>query len=199
MANLSTQIVSNTYIAQGIGDISGATKSLKTAQSGLGNYTLRAVVPASGSTYFSQNGTVGAAAFQHLFSFLKLTEYYYDFATDGGAVGTITLRGPQLPATAVVCGGRWFPTTAFTSGGSATISLGTASGSAANLLAATAIGTAGTVGVKAIIPVMTAATDVTLSANSSPVIAVGTAALTAGAGKLVLFYFTQEADTTSVA
>ncbi len=199
MANLSTSINGNNYIAYGIGDISGTTNSLKSVQNGLTNYTLRGVVQPSGSVYTSLIGTVGSAAFTHLFTFLKLAEYYYDFATDGGAVGAIALRGPQLPATAVIVGGRWITTTTMTSGGSATIALGSRAAAINDLKTATAIATIGAVGSQALVPVMTAATDVLLTVNSSPAITVAVAALTAGKAKVVLFYVTAEADSTSVA
>lgn len=198
MANFDTTINEKTYIAQGIGDVVGATKSQKTAQASLSNYSLRSINPNTGEVYQSINRTVGSAALVEEFTHLKVATYYYNFATDGGAVGTITLRGPVLPADAVVVGGRAIITTAFTSGGSATLTLGTASGSSTNLLGSTAVASL-TAGSKALVPVMTAATDIVLTANSSPVAVIGTAAMTAGALKLVVFYVTAQADATSVA
>jgi hypothetical protein len=195
MSVLDTQINRQAYIGQGIGDVMGATKSLKTAQQALPNYTLSAVLPNSGELYNSLNRTVGSAAFVEEFTFLKATTYHYDFATDGGAVGTINLRGPALPADAVVVGGRAIVTTAFTSGGSATLTAGTSSGAPANLLASIAVASL-TTGSKALVPVMTAATDIVLAANSVPVAVIGTAAMTAGALKLIVFYMTAQRDTT---
>lgn len=200
MANLSTSINTEAFIAYGIGDIVGATSSLKTAQTSLTNYQLEGVVQPSGSIYQSLVGTVGSAAFVHEFTYLKQAEYYYNFATDGGATGNITLRGPVLPATAVICGGRYYVTSAVLGGGSAEFSIGTAASvSTTNLVASAVLGTNGTAGKHAIIPVMTSATDIALTINSSPVMAVSVAALTAGSYKLVLWYFTQEVDATSVA
>jgi len=68
---------------------------------------------------FSTGGTTVPLAPQY--------EYAYDFATDGGAIGAIVLRGAKLPANFVVEDARWNPTVAFTSGGAAQISLGTRS------------------------------------------------------------------------
>lgn len=126
-------------------------------------------------------------------------QYEYDFATDGGAVGTITLNrgasGP-IPANFVITHVNYFVNTAITSGGAATVSIGTASGTPANILAATAIGTMGTAGQKAAIPILTTpATAINVTTASYPVIVVATAALTAGNFTIQIDGFFTGADT----
>lgn len=86
----------------------------------------------------------------------------YDFAVDGGAIGTLSLLDDQgnpaiLPAGAIVTNVVANVITAPTSAGLATVSLGTfASSSVTNLLGATAI--ASLTGFVAGVPVGTAAT-----------------------------------------
>jgi hypothetical protein len=113
----------------------------------------------------------------------------YNFARQGGAVGTLKLIYPPdpafpggapsgtLPANAIVTGCYIDVITAPTSGGSATIALSTGQG-AADLLAATA--KASFTGIMACIPVGTAATAIKLTADSVPTLTIATAALTAG-------------------
>lgn len=114
---------------------------------------------------------------------------FYDFAVDGGAVGTITLRsndGP-LPLNAVILDGFLDVTTAL-SGGTST---GALQAEAANDLVAQAATTGApwsTTGRKSIIPVGTGATAVKTSAARSPAFVIGTAVLTQGVFRLVLEY-----------
>lgn len=129
-------------------------------------------------------------------SFLPAFQYFYDFATDGGAVGNIVLRGPLLPANFRITEAIWSPTTAFTSGGSAQISLGTVAATPANIVAAAVLGTNGTVGPKAGIPDWATKGDsIKVTVASAPVIGITVAALTAGRGTLVLYGFTESEDT----
>lgn len=129
-------------------------------------------------------------------SFLPAFQYFYDFATDGGAVGEFVLRGPKLPANFVIMNAIWEPTTAFTSGGSAQISLGTATASATNLVGAAILGTNGTTGRKQGVPDWATVGDsVKVTVESAPLLKVTVAALTAGAGTLVLFGYVGSADT----
>jgi hypothetical protein len=110
----------------------------------------------------------------------------YDFAIDGGAVGTIVLRsesGP-LPNGAVVMGGYLDITTALLSG-TGTVAL--QAEAAADLLAASAQA-ALTLGRKSIIPAFTGATTVKTTATRSPSMVIATAAFTAGKFTLVLVY-----------
>lgn len=123
---------------------------------------------------------------------LKTVRGIYDFAADGGAVGTIALTGAtQIPAGATIVGGYIDVHTALTSGGAATIAVQVES--AGDIIGAIAVAT-WTLGRKKIIPGLTAANDLSASAvvrtsaarDISAVIA--TAALTAGRFSVVLFY-----------
>ena len=117
--------------------------------------------------------------------------YEYDFATDGGANGTITLRGlGPIPANFVVTQGNYFVNTQIT--GAGTVSFGTATGTPANLLAATAIGTMGTAGSKALLPIQaTTGSHINITTESAPVMVIAGGPLTAGSFTLVLDgYFT---------
>jgi hypothetical protein len=115
---------------------------------------------------------------------------YYDFAVDGGAMTTITLRsddGP-LPIGSYVTGGLLDVTTQFTTGTSATGAL-TVEG-ANDLVSATIVSGApfSTTGQKDIVPDATGSTALELTAARNPALVVGTGTITAGAFKLVLFY-----------
>lgn len=116
------------------------------------------------------------------------SRFSYTFASLGGAVSTITLIGPPLPIGATVTGGYIEVATPPTSGGSATISAGIEA--AADLQAAAAISGApwSTAGRKSVIPAGTGATSIRLTADRQASIVVATAALTAGAFDVVLFW-----------
>ena len=119
----------------------------------------------------------------------------FDFAVDGGAIGTITLRsgpgdtmGSELPIGSVITGGYIEVDTPFTSGGAATVSAG--SEGAADLQAAAAVSGApwSTTGRKNIVPAGTGATSVKTTAKRNLALTIATAALTAGKGRVVVFY-----------
>lgn len=116
----------------------------------------------------------------------KLWEGDYDFAVDGGGTGTIVLRsahGP-LPPGAIIFGGVLDISSSLLSG---TGTMAFNSEGAGDLLAATA--QAGlTAGRKSIIPVFTGASSVKTTAARNPAITIATAAFTAGAFKLSLWY-----------
>ena len=121
---------------------------------------------------------------------LKTWTGNYDFAVDGGAVSTITLRsndGP-LPSGAYVVGGVLDVSTALDSGGSATAALQV--NGANDVINAAAFGGApwSTTGQKDIIPDNTGSTAIELTADREPKLVIATAALTAGVFKLVLEY-----------
>jgi hypothetical protein len=121
---------------------------------------------------------------------LKSWKGSYDFAVDGGAVSTITLRSNDgtLPVGAVVMGGYVKVTTGITSGGAGT---GALQVEAANdTVNGTAVSGApwSTAGQKSVIPAFTGATSVETTAARQPKLVIGTAALTAGKFDLVLFY-----------
>lgn len=124
---------------------------------------------------------------------LKTAVGEYDFAVDGGAVGTITLRGVdaagnEVPNGAVIMGGYVEVLTAFTSGGAATVAVN--SQAAGDLVAAAAVSGApwSTTGRKSVIPVFTGATTVKTTATRQLAITIATAALTAGKARVVVFY-----------
>lgn len=121
---------------------------------------------------------------------LKEATGAYDFAVDGGAVSTITLRGVginggEIPNGSVITGGYIDVATQPTSGGLATIAVN--SQAAADLKAATAV-TALTVGRHDVIPDATGDTSVKTTARRNLAIAIATAALTAGKFTVTVFY-----------
>ena len=111
----------------------------------------------------------------------------YRFADEGGAVGDITLRGDSIPSGAVIIDSLIKVNTALTSGGAATVAIKVEG--AADINAADAISGApwSTTGAKRGDLTATSA-PVTTTASRSIVATVGTAALTAGAFKVVVFY-----------
>jgi hypothetical protein len=113
----------------------------------------------------------------------------YDFAVDGGAASTITLRGDNaIPNGAYIVGGFVDVLTAVTSGGAATVAVN--SQGAGDVVAAAAVSGApwSTTGIKSVIPVFTGATVVKTTAPRSLAITIATAALTAGRFRVVVFY-----------
>lgn len=127
---------------------------------------------------------------------LKEANGEYDFAVDGGAVSTITLRcaggaalGGTIPIGSVLVGGYIEVDTIVTSGGAAT--LGINSEAAGDLLAAGTLVSGApwsSTGRKAIVPVFTAATSVKTTASRNLTVTVAVAALTAGKFRVVVFY-----------
>jgi hypothetical protein len=114
----------------------------------------------------------------------------YDFAVDGGAVGTITLRGVDaignnIPSGAVVTGGF---IDVLTGVASATGTVALQVESAGDLLVAVSPTAALTTGRKSIVPAGTGATAVKTTAARNLTMVIGTAALTAGKFRLVVLY-----------
>lgn len=124
---------------------------------------------------------------------IKVYRGEYSFAIDGGAIGAIPLRagagstGP-IPAGSVILEAFLDVTTLFTTGTAATLALSVEG--ANDLVSATVVSGApySTTGIKATIPVFTAATMIKTTAERAPTgtIAVGT--ITAGVLALVIFY-----------
>lgn len=114
----------------------------------------------------------------------------YDFAVDGGATGTITLRagtglfGNTVPSGSVVMGG-WIEvdTSALSATGTMQFELESA-GDLSGALAQAAL----TAGRKSITPAFTGATTVKTTAARSIKVVIATAAFTAGKLRVVLFY-----------
>ena len=117
----------------------------------------------------------------------------YSFAVDGGAIGAIPLRaspgsqGP-IPTGSIILEAFLDVTTGFTTGTAATLALSVEG--ANDLVSATVVSGApySTTGLKATLPVFTAATMIKTTAERSPTgtIAVGT--ITAGVLALVILY-----------
>lgn len=187
--SLNWQLGRKTIQGTGLADMGRATASLKYESNSHATDVVEGFDLTSGINCVSFNGQVQAS--------LPVFFYKYDFATDGGAIGAITLRGVGKLAAknALFYAGTWV-NTALTSGGSATVSIGCA-GSAANLLAATAIGTMGTAGGHALIPIQaTPSTWVDSGSTDQDVtITIATAALTAGSFTLVIFGIPYTTDT----
>lgn len=124
----------------------------------------------------------------------KVAVGLYDFAVDGGAISTITLRGggaigSLVPAGSVVTGGFIDVETALT-GATATIAVNLEG--AGDIVAATAVAS-WTTGRKNILPAdttgsLSAGTHVKTTVPRSIAITIATAALTAGKFKVVLEY-----------
>ena len=117
----------------------------------------------------------------------------YDFAVDGGAIGAITLRAAgsasnQIPAGSVITGGYLEIDTAFTTGSAATMAIHVEG--AGDVVAATVVSGApySTTGRKSIIPAGTGATSLKTTVPRSIVATIATGTVTAGKGRVVLFY-----------
>lgn len=128
---------------------------------------------------------------------LKEARGEYDFAVDGGAIGTIVLRaapgdsnGNDIPPGSVITGGYIEVDTAVTSASGNTGTVAVNSEGAADLQAAAVTSGApwSTTGRKAITPVYTAATGVKTTARRQLAITVATAALTAGKFRVIVTY-----------
>lgn len=119
---------------------------------------------------------------------LKWHRSRYDFAVDGGGVGTIVISAEKLPANAIVLGGVVEVDTPPTSGGAGTLAVG--SEAAGDLVAAAAVSGApwSTAGRKSIIPVFTGASSVKMTQARDVVVTIATAALTAGVVDVFLAY-----------
>lgn len=112
----------------------------------------------------------------------------YNFATDGGAVGTINLRGDQLPAGAVVVNALLIVDTALAGGtGTDTLSLGSEAAGDIQAAAARSGAPWSTTGAKRVSLTATSS-PVTTTAARSLTFAINGTALTAGAFRLVVEY-----------
>jgi hypothetical protein len=134
----------------------------------------------------NRGGLVGEARYTGR---TKWARAYYDFATDGGAVSTIALRGDKIPSGAVVIGTYIDVDTNVTSGGAATVSIGIESATdvraAATLATAPSLAAAGA----PLLGAITRATAATVTTADRDVsIAIGTAALTAGRFSVLVEY-----------
>jgi len=110
----------------------------------------------------------------------------YDFAKDGGAVGTVALRGGGLPAGAVVTSGMIDGQTSLTSDGSAQVALHV---TAADDVFADAVIAGLAAGLVDVVPVGTAATAIKTTAIGGVTMTITVAALTAGKMVICLEYY----------
>ena len=126
---------------------------------------------------------------------LKEARGEYDFAVDGGAISTITLRsapsdsnGNEIPSGSIIMGGYIEVDTVPTAGGAATV--GVNSEAAADLQTAITIAGApwSTTGRKAITPVFTAGSGVKTTARRNLAVTIAAFALTAGKFRVVVWY-----------
>lgn len=131
-----------------------------------------------------QEGTLGRR--------LRVARGEYNFAVDGGAIGTIPLMGATLiPSGATIIGGWIEVQTTLTSGGAATIAVQVEG--AGDIVPATAVAS-WTAGRKKIVPAMdtsaalAAATDVRTTAARDISAVIAAATLTAGKFSAVLLY-----------
>lgn len=112
---------------------------------------------------------------------VRLMEYTYDFAADGGAVGAFVLGEVKED---IVIHRAWLKVqTAFTSGGSATLSAGVTSGSSAELIPVTAVGS---LSANAVIDEAATPLNVYVASGETLEIEILVAAMTAGKCELVL-------------
>jgi hypothetical protein len=139
-----------------------------------------ALKPGSGSGKAGQSFQAGR---------VKVARWYYDFATDGGAVSTITLRGDEIPTNCVVIDARIDITTALTSGGAPTVRLDLEG--SADLRAAAALGTAPVLNA---IDVLALLNSVKTTASRDVSMVIATAALTAGAFSVIVTYVEVTSD-----
>src|SRR6266576_2000428 len=114
----------------------------------------------------------------------------YSFAVDGGAGGTIILLSAAgaIPIGSVIVGGYLDVTTLFTTGTGATAAITVEV--ANDIVSATVVSGApySTTGIKAVIPVFTAATMIKTTADRNPSIVIAVGTITAGIMGVVLFY-----------
>ncbi|HEV8639454.1 MAG TPA: hypothetical protein VG370_35035 [Chloroflexota bacterium] len=134
----------------------------------------------------SAEATAGAPA---VYGAIRGVRARYDFAADGGAVGTIGLVGSAvIPSGAVVLGGFVDVVTPPTSGGAGTVAVQVEA--AGDVVAAAAVSGApwSTAGRKSVIPVFTGASSLKTTAARDVSAVIAAADLTAGVFDVYLFY-----------
>ncbi len=126
---------------------------------------------------------------------LKEAKGEYDFAVDGGAIGTLTLRassddeiGNTIPTGSYIEGGFIEVITPLTSGGGATVAINSEGAGDVQAAAAVAGAPWSTGGLKSITEAFTGATGVKTTAARNLAAVIATAALTAGKFRVVVFY-----------
>jgi len=171
-------------------DLVDKVNSLRVDSASIPNFLLAGYRAGTKEPFLVHNGIIGYV--------LRYAKFNYEFSRDGGAVGTIELKGTPIPAGAVIEPGKIFNHTAFTSGGAATVAVGTrrlvanTDISTTNILGATAFGTIGAAG-----PVALNTASVNLAAQTEDItvtFTIATAALTAGSSTIYLPYWIPQAD-----
>lgn len=121
----------------------------------------------------------------------KVASAEYDFAVEGGAIGTVTLHstpgdmnGNVVPAGSVVLGGFIEVTTAVAQAATGTLAVSLES--AGDLQAAA--GPGHSLGRKSVVPAFTGATSIKTTANRSVTMTIGTIVVTAGKLTVTVFY-----------
>lgn len=118
----------------------------------------------------------------------RVAKNAYDFAVDGGTVGTIALRGDTVPSGAIVVNALIRVITPVTSGGAGTLAIQVES--AADVQAAAAVSGApwSTAGAKRGSALTATTAGVITTANRTPSAVIATAALTAGKFVVYTYY-----------
>lgn len=125
---------------------------------------------------------------------IKTASGEYDFAVDGGAIGSIVLRptipggDAVIPAGSVILGGYLEVDTLFTTGSAAQMAI--TAEAAGDIIAATVVSGApySTTGRKSLIPQGPGATSVKTTVARSLVATISVGTITAGKGRVVVTY-----------
>lgn len=119
---------------------------------------------------------------------IKFARARYDFAVDGGAVGSIVIGAEKIPVNAVILGGLVEVDTAVAGNAGATVAVEVESGG--DIVAAAAITGApwSTTGRKSVVPAFTGATSVKTTAARDIKAVIAVATLTAGVFDVLLAY-----------
>jgi hypothetical protein len=142
--------------------------------------SLRQLIEGQGSINPSDQSGGGGA---------QLVKATYDFAVDGGGIGTIQLANSLVIPTGAIIFGGLIDGITLPVGVGATIAVGLGAGAqAASLKAATAIATYAAGAIVPIVPVWTAASAFVVAADTKVSVTIATAALTAGKFGINLYY-----------
>jgi hypothetical protein len=118
----------------------------------------------------------------------RVAYFEYDFAKDGGAIGTIALRGDRFPEGAIITDGKIHVITAVTSGGAVEVTLGVES--AVDVRTSTLKAALGLNAILDVVPVRTAATSIrTTTAGKGVTMTIAADTILTGKFVLALEYF----------
>jgi hypothetical protein len=119
---------------------------------------------------------------------IKFSRGRYDFAVDGGAIGSIAITAQKIPANAIILGGVVEVDTALTSGGAATVAVQVEAANDTVNAAAVSGAPWSTTGRKSTIPAFTGATTLKTTAARDISVVIATATLTAGVFDVFVAY-----------